>query len=114
MESSNDNVEQLEIISSEIVSATNDCIVFIAILTPSLSFIMFIYWPAFLVYIAYCRHKFGEYNGEQVVTIVLAVRHSALILFGTIIFYLLQKRELKRFLTQQDLVKKEQIASRKE
>ena len=96
------------------MSALFDTLVFMAFLTPSLSFAMLIYWPVFGGFSVYCRIKFETLNGEPLATFEFMTRMVTVMVFSTAIFYLLQKRELKRFLHQQDLIIKEQIASRKE
>ena len=85
---------------NEIFSTTTDLISFTVVLTPSLSFVMFLYWPAFAGYVTYCKIKFGTHNGEPLVTMEVVARMISMVLFATALFYLLQKRELKRFLQQ--------------
>ena len=75
---------------------------------------MFIYLPAFAGFLVYLKIEYETYNGEPLMTIDMYGRLTSYMIFATVVFYILQKRELKRFLQQQDILKKEQLASKKE
>ena len=112
--STDDNEEKLKILGDEISSAVFDMAVFFIVLTPSLSFIVFFYFPAFSGFLIYCLFFYGVDGDETLLTDSFVVRLIAIFVFSSIAAYLLQKRELKRFLQQQDIARKEQIASKKE
>ena len=71
------------------MSALYDVIVFVCILTPSSGFVVFVYWPAVALFLVYCRINFGVYNDEELVTIEYTGRCVALMVFATVVFYLL-------------------------
>ena len=79
-----------------------------------IEFIIFFYLPAFVGYSCYVKIEYAMVDGEALMTDEIMVRVSVVVISMIAVFYLLQRRELKRFVQQQDLVKKEQLASRKE
>ena len=59
IKSTDDSEIQLTMIGSEMNSTILDMAVFIIVLTPSLSFIVFIYWPACAGYMVYYKLEYG-------------------------------------------------------
>ena len=70
--------------------------------------------PVYATFLYYCRIEYGSYNGVPMITDAEVALAFGQLLFFIAVFYILQRRELKRFVQQQDLVNKEREAIRKE
>ena len=85
--------------------ALNDTGIYILLLSPSLSFAIIFYLPIFFGFLTYMTLKFGHLHSDsKVENPITAV---ILMCLALIFFCVLQKRELKRFLKEQELINKE-------
>ena len=90
-----------------------DYLLYVNVLAPTYHYAIFIYIPGIFAAVSLALIQAGTFNKDAMVA-EFSQGQKVYLPIGLLVFYILQRRELKRFFEQQVAIKKEKKAFKKE